>query len=561
MPAAITVPVNPSISQRFSGLNQSQRMRLVFGIALFVAIGAFGIFMGRQAEWRVLYSNLADKDGGAIIAQLSQMNVPYKHAEGGGAILVPADKVHDTRLRLASLGLPKGSVAGFEMMESNRFGMTQFQERLTFQRGLEGELTRSIQSLSSVQSARVHLALPNQNGFFREQQKPSASVLVSLNAGHTLDRAQLAGIVHLVASSVPEMNPTAVSVLDDTGKLLSNAADGTDGTAVDAQQLQYTQQLEQVYSRRILEILEPLVGRQNVKAQVTAEVDFSQTESTSEQHRPNQTPDASAIRSQQLSESSNSATGGPPSGVPGAVSNQPPGPASAPINGAAQPLTGNTASGAAGAAGGATKRESIINYEVDKTVKVVRGSSGVVKRLSAAVVVNHQTTTDDKGKTTTTPLTDQQIEKMTALIRETIGFSKERGDSVNLMNAPFAMEKSTLTELPLWKQAEVQDMARSFAWPVGTLLFGMMILMGFVKPAMKTLAQSSPVARTRVNELDAVVSETPDRPQLMAPGATAEAPGPSAGALALEDARKLTRDNPAAVANIVKGWINGEAPA
>jgi len=224
-------------------------------------------------------------------------------------------------------------------------------------------------------------------------------------------------------------------------------------------------------------------------------------------------------------------------------------------------LTGGAASGTAGAAGGATKRESIINYEVDKTVKVVRGSSGVVKRLSAAVVVNHQTTTDDKGKTTTTPLTEQQIEKMTALIRETIGFSKERGDSVNLMNAPFAMEKSTLTELPLWKQAEVQDMARSFAWPVGTLLFGMMILMGFVKPAMKTLAQSSPAARVRVNELDAVVSEAPDRPQLMAPGVSAEAPGPTAGALALEDARKLTRDNPAAVANIVKGWINGEAPA
>src|SRR5690606_27085445 len=165
-------------------------------------VAAF-FFMGRQAEWRVLYSNLSDRDGGAIVAQLTQMNVPYKHTEGGMAIMVPADKVHDTRLRLASQGLPKGSVAGFELMESNRFGMTQFQERLTFQRGLEGELTRSIQSLSSVQSARIHLALPNQNGFFREQQKPSASVLLTLHPGRVLDRAQVAGIVHLVASSVP----------------------------------------------------------------------------------------------------------------------------------------------------------------------------------------------------------------------------------------------------------------------------------------------------------------------------------------------------------------------
>jgi flagellar M-ring protein FliF len=160
MSSAPAIPLNPSISERLAGLDQAQRLRMGLGIVLFVAIGIIGLMMGRQAEWRILYSNLADKDGGAIVAQLSQMNIPYKHADGGGAILVPADKVYDTRLRLASQGLPKGAVAGFEMMESNRFGMTQFQERLTFQRGLEGELTRSIQSLASVQSARVHLALP-----------------------------------------------------------------------------------------------------------------------------------------------------------------------------------------------------------------------------------------------------------------------------------------------------------------------------------------------------------------------------------------------------------------
>ena len=137
MPEVATILPNPSFSQRLAGLEGGQRLRLAFGIALLVVVGIVGLVMGRQAEWRVLYANLADKDGGAIVAQLSQMNVPYQHADGGGAILVPADRVHDTRLRLASLGLPKGSVAGFEMMESNRFGMTQFQERLTFQRGLE----------------------------------------------------------------------------------------------------------------------------------------------------------------------------------------------------------------------------------------------------------------------------------------------------------------------------------------------------------------------------------------------------------------------------------------
>ncbi len=555
MAEAAAIPLNPTLGQRISTLNQGQVMRLAVGVALFVVIAIVGLMMGRQAEWRVLYANLSDKDGGAIIAQLSQLNIPYKHAEGGHAILVPADKVHDTRLRLASQGLPKGSVAGFELMEANRFGVTQFQERVSFQRGLEGELTRSIQALSSVQSARVHLAMPNQNGFFREQQKPTASVLLSLNAGRSLDRSQIAGIVHLVASSVPEMKPEAVSVLDDTGKLLSQSTNGPDGVAggADAQQLQYVQQLETLYRQRILDILEPVVGRQNVKAQVTADVDFSQTEQTSETHKPNQTPDSGSIRSQQLLESSNPGPAGP-AGVPGAASNQPPGPNAAPINAPAQALAPGAPGAAAAATPPSTRRESIINYEVDKTVRVVRAGSGVVKRLSAAVVVNHKTETDAKGKTTTVPLTDQQIERMTALVRETIGFSQERGDSVNLMNAPFAQEKITLPEVPLWKQPEMQEMARSFAWPLGTLLLAVLVLFGVIRPALQSLSKPP----QRRPQLDAMLSEEPDRPQLAGPSA-AEAPaGPTPGEMALEDARKLTRDNPAAVAGIVKGWINGE---
>jgi flagellar M-ring protein FliF len=533
-------------------LDPKQRLRLMAGVALLVVIGIVGVVMGRQAEWRVLYANLPDKDGGVIIAQLAQMNVPYKYAEGGGAILVPAERVHDTRLRLASQGLPKGSVAGFESMEANnRFGMTQFQERLAFQRGLEGELTRSIQSLSSVQSARVHLALPNQNGFFREQQKPSASVLVSLHPGRVLDRAQLAGIVHLVASSVPEMNPTAVSVLDDTGKLLSNLGEGASGIAggADALQLQYVQQIEQTYSRRILEILEPVVGRANVKAQVTAEVDFSQIEQTSEQHKPNQTPEAGAVRSQQLVESVNGSTSPGPTGVPGATSNQPPGPTSAPINAPAQTLA--TAGGAAAlAAGGNSRRESIVNYEVDKTVKVVRGGTGVIKRLSAAVVLNHQTATDDKGKTVTTPLTEQQLEKMTALVRETIGFSQDRGDSVNLMNAPFAKEKIAVSDTPFWRDPEVTDMARNLAWPVGALLFAALVLLGLVRPGLQALAKPP-----ELPQLDAVLGEEPDRPKLPAPRGDL-----TAGETMLEDARKLARENPAAVAAIVRNWISNDMP-
>lgn len=551
----LPTPASPNWLQRLSALDRAQRMRLGAGVALLVAAAVAAVVMGRQPDYRVLFSNLGDKDGGAVVAQLSQMNVPYKYSEGGGAILIPAERVHDVRLRLATQGLPKGSVAGFELMESNKFGMTQFQERLNFQRGLEGELTRSIQALSSVQSARVHLALPNQNGFFREQQKPSASVLVSLHPGRILDRAQLAGIVHLVASSVPELAPSAVSVLDDTGKLLSQSPDSTAGAEINAQQLLYVQQLEQQYSRRIMDILEPVVGRDNVKAQVTAEVDFSQTESTSEQFRPNQTPDSSAVRSQQVLESRGSATK-TATGVPGAVANQPPAPSAAPINGA------NPAPNAGGQQGTeeqTNKRESTTNYEVDKTVKVVRGSTGAVKRLSAAVVVNYQSA-EDKGKTVTKALTPEQIEQMTALVRETIGFNRERGDSVNLMNTPFQVTAVPTTDTPLWKQPEVVDLAKTFAWPVGAVLFAALVLMGLVRPALKGSPPAKATAAKPVagGQLDALEAETPERPALAAPSRKDEVLPATPEQLRLEDARVLAKENPVAVANILKTWLNGD---
>jgi flagellar M-ring protein FliF len=294
-------------------------------------------------------------------------------------------------------------------------------------------------------------------------------------------------------------------------------------------------------------------------------LDFSQTESTTESHKPNQAPDASAVRSQQIVESVNGQPATPPSGVPGATSNQPPAQPAAPINGQAQALSAGGQNGAGGA-NSSTKKESIINYEVDKTVRVVKGASGLIKRINAAVVVNHQTKTDEKGKTTTTPLSAAEIEKMTALVREAVGFSQERGDSVNLMNAPFAAEKNEVGEVPMWRQPDVLDAARSFAWPLGTVALGLIVLMGVIRPAMKAMAQPSVAHQVgelggRENQLDALEADQPERPQLSAPGASNEPHAPSASEVRMEDARKLTRDNPAAVANIVKAWINGEAPA
>jgi flagellar M-ring protein FliF len=543
-----------ALAEGFARMTQAQKIKLGAGVLALLAIGLAAIFMNRQPDWRVLFANLSDKDGGAIVAQLSQMNVPYKHAEGGGAIMVPADKVHDIRLRLASQGLPKGTVNGFELMEANRFGMTQFQERLTFQRGLEGELTRSIQSLSSVQAARVHLALPNQNGFFREQQKASASVLLTLHPGRTLDRAQVAGIVHLVASSVPEMNPKAVSVVDDAGNLLSNPPDASQ-SGTDTQKLQYVQQIEQLYTRRIVDMLEPLVGAGNVKAQVTADVDFSQVESTSEQHAPNQGGAPSAVRSQQLVEDGTAASA-QPSGVPGAVSNQPPAQGNAPINGPAAPV-GVAAQGGTDKPGN-QRRESVVNYEVDKTVKVVRESTGNIRRLSAAVVVNHRAFTDKTGKSLASPIPPEQLEQMTALVRETIGFNKDRGDSVNLVNAPFQMEKAPEAEaIAWWQQPDRIELARSLAAPAGLLALGLLVFFGLIRPSMRLMKNPAPVAVREAPPVNALLNDTPERPGLPMPSESADSPE----SRRLSDARRLALENPAAVANIVKGWVNGEAPA
>ena len=530
---------------RLAALPAKSQISMAIGIAALVGVVLAITMWNSKGDYKVLYANLSDKDGGAIIAQLSQLNIPYRHADGGSAILVPASQVHDARLKLATAGLPKGSVVGFELMDGARFGQTQFQERLTFQRGLEGELTRSINAMGSVQSARVHLALPNQNGFFREQQKPSASVMLTLHPGRTLDRAQIAGIVHLVASSVPEMTPKAVSVLDQTGTLLSGAADGTGNPGLDDQQLQYVHQIEAGYTKRIIELLEPVVGRENLRATVTAQVDFSQTEATSEEFKPNQGAQARvAIRSQQTNEQMGSA---PPTatGIPGAASNQPAQPAAAPVTGATPPL--QTAQ--AGGAGSTTRRDAVTNYEVDKTVRVTRNATGNVTRLNAAVVVNHKSTTDARGKTTVSPLTTEELEKLDALVRESIGFKQDRGDSVKVINAPFKVEPVNREEIPFWKQPEFLDLLRAAAAPLGLSIVGLVIFFGLIRPALKAaLTPPQPVQGSNLNEVVADELPEPEVPALEAPKSNQQ----------LDQARLLAKENPAAVAGIVRGWVSGE---
>jgi flagellar M-ring protein FliF len=403
---------------------------------------------------------------------------------------------------------------------------------MNFQRGLEGELARSIQSLSAVQSARVHLALPKQSVFLRDSQQPTASVLLTMHAGRTLDNAQVNGIAHLVASSVPELSIDRVSIVDQNGNLLSQRRDATDG-GLDPTQLSYVKQVEQATIQRITDILEPIVGRNNVRVQVTADVDFTRNESVAESFKPNQDPKSATLRSSQLSEqqSSGSASTG---GVPGALTNQPPAAGVAQID--AKAPAAQAASNSTGPS--STRKDETLAYEVDKKIEHTRAQVGGVRRMTAAVVVNYRRQVDKDGKASNAPLADKEMEQINALVREAMGYSKERGDSVNVVNAAFNQpEQVPAVELPFYKQPDNITLAKEigrytlFAALIAYLFFGV------VRPMLR-----------QAQERMAALPPPPPVPEL-------PAPAPGAAGDPLQRARLLAREDPKVVANVVKGWV------
>jgi flagellar M-ring protein FliF len=544
------VPAAPGFGARVAALPARSKLMLGVGVAALVAVLAALAMRAGGGEYRLLFPQLSDKDGGLVIEKLQQMNVPYRVGEGGSMVLVPADQVYELRMKLTAAGLPKGGDIGYDSLDKvSPFGRTQRLESMSLQRAREGELIRTIGTLDSVAAARVHLAMPNQNGFFREQERASASVVLTLHPGRTLDRAQLAGIVHLVSRSVPDLKPGDVSVIDSSGALL-NPQDTTGG--LDTLQLEYRKQIEAGSLRRVLELLEPVVGRDNLRATVSADIDFSQVESTAEEFRPNQGGAPAAVRAIRTEESSTPGST-VPSGVPGAQTNQPPTTPEAPLAGAAAPL--QAAQG--GSTGGNGRREAETRFEVDKTVRVTRGATGVVRRLNAAVVVNHRSVTDAKGKTTTTPLTSEEIDKLTALVQQGIGYDAERGDSVRVINVPFHAEPAPVAEdLPLWRQPWAQDLLRSGLAPAGLVLVALLALFGFVRPALK--AALAPPPAPPGAQLDAVVDGEESLPALEGEPAPPALPAPQVNER-LEAARALAKQNPAAVAGIMRGWVSPDA--
>lgn len=439
-------------------LRANPKIPLLIAASAAIAIVVALLLWVKSPDYRVLYSNINDRDGGAIVTQLTQMNIPYRFAENGAALLIPADKVHETRLRLAQLGLPKGGAVGFELLDQEKFGISQFSEQINYQRALEGELSRTIESLGPVQNARVHLALPKPSLFVREQKSPSASVTLTLQPGRALDDGQINAIVYMISSSVAGLPPGNVTVVDQSGRLLTQS-DGA-GRDLNAAQLKYANEVENRYQRRIEAILAPMVGSANVRAQVTAQIDFATREQTDEEYQPNQLPNKAAVRSKQMSQSDQ--IGGPQvGGVPGALSNQPSAPTVAPIETAKpaaagnNPNTANTAAPRSAATGPQNSRhDETTNYEVDRTIRHTQQKAGTVQRLSVAVVVNYSGT-DKNGKPL--PMSKDQLAQIESLVRESMGFSSARGDTLNVVNAPFTDNEVTGGELPFWQSQSFID--------------------------------------------------------------------------------------------------------
>lgn len=461
--AATQDSAKKGFSDLIARLRANPRIPLIIAAAAAIAIVMALVLWAKAPDYRVLYNNLSDEDGGAIVTQLTQMNIPYRFAESGGALMVPAEKVHELRLRLAQQGLPKGGSVGFELLDQEKFGISQFSEQVNYQRALEGELARTIETLGPVKTARVHLAMPKPTLFVREQKSPSASVTLNLQPGRALDEGQIQAIVHMVSSSVAGLPPGNVTVVDQSGRLLTRS--DSEGRDLNDAQLKYTAEVEARYQQRIEAILNPILGQGNVHAQVTAQINFDKSEQTDEKYQPNGNPSSAAVRSRQTSTSDQ--IGSPyPGGVPGALSNQPAPANTAPVNAPnAQngqngqngqqnnANNGTTTSTASSSVPTNSRRDDTVNYELDRTIRHTKVNVGDVQRLSVAVVVNYRT--DDKGKAIA--LNEQQLKQVEDLTREAMGYSQPRGDSVNVVNSEFTVSDPSSGDLPFWQQQAFFD--------------------------------------------------------------------------------------------------------
>ena len=554
---------------------------VLVALAASVALGLYVALWARSPEYSVLYGDLSERDLSQVVDTLKASDIPYRMDPRGGAILVAADKVHDARLKLAAAGLPRSAGMGFELLEEDPgFGTSQFREQARYQRAIEGELSRSISHINNVRAARVHLAMPKQSAFSRTRREPTASVIVDLYNGRRLEPHQVGAIVHMVSASVPSMSPNQVTVIDQQGNLLTDGHGGNDELALSAKRFEYARRLEESYIERIEAILMPLVGADGVRAQVTADLDFTATEQTRESFNP----DLPAVRSENLLEEERRGGGGP-GGIPGALSNEPPAQASAPEDVAdAGAATGEAAQ--AGALPGNRRTQTTRNYELDRTISHTRPAVGTVRRLSVAVVVRNPApppavepaegaAEEDAAADAAPPpapgFDAAQLERIESLVKEAIGFDAARGDSVSVTPADFLAPPAPepLPEPPIWEQPWV--------WSVGKQvlggLFALFVLFGVIRPTVKSLM-------TKPLSVAGTASEGEMLPAGERQGALAGQGGEGGNGMAalppgqqsaqlpllastevdpnIDNVKQFVSQDPKIAAQVIKGWVAGD---
>jgi flagellar M-ring protein FliF len=527
----------------FGNLSIMRQVLLMMGLAASIGLGVVIVMWSQQPNYVMLYGGLSDQDSLDVTNALDRSGIPYRITAGSGAILVPGDRVHEARINLAGQGLPKETVSGFDLLDKDQgVAMSQFMENARYQRALEGELAKSISSMSNVQSARVHLAIPRQSETARDRKEPSASVMLTVYGGRPMRDEQVAAIVHLVASSVSNLSPDKVTVVDQTGKLLASQ-ESSDSLRLTASQFDYRKKVEDYYAQRIEEILSPILGSNGVRAQVSADIDFTQTEQTQE----NYNPDLPAVRSEKTYEDHTSGSSGA-SGVPGVLSNQP-------------SVTQNQAKRRARGGGDKNGQEQngvrrvTRNYELDKPISHTNFQTGLIRKLSIAVVVDDHQEVNDDGSIARTPLKETELARLTSLVKEAVGFNAERGDSVNVINASFAQPPALEPPppTPFYQKPWVWDAAKQVAAGIGVLL----LVFGVFRPLMRSLVEKAPPPGAAVVS-GGGGSELPASPGMGMSGQSSQGqwPRPNNYEQQLGAIKGMASQDPKRVAQVVKNWVS-----
>jgi len=563
----LTQTANPAVAPRTGLATVAQlqhhpvfrQLLVMVGIAASVALGVAVVLWSQAPSYSLLYGNLGEGGAQEVRDALQKAGIDYRVDDSTGALLVPSRKLHDVRMTLAAQGLPRSDGLGFEMLQKDSaLGTSRLVEQARHHRAMEGELARTIGTLSAVESARVHLAIPKQSVFVRKRVPPSASVVLKLHAGRSLDSSQVEAVVHLVASGVPELEADHVTVVDQKGKLLNGERRDSE-LKLTATQFEYTRQLEDHYRQRVETLLEPIVGAGAVRAQISADIDFTQTEQTEERFNP----ERPVLRSEQLSEDQSRLSA--VQGVPGALSNQPPPNPVVPEKAAApgKPATPVAAGDAAVPPPVSVSRQSTRNFEIDKTISHTRQAPAKLRRLSVAVVVDNvlEPATED-AEPVRRERTADEMERMAALVRDAVGYNEQRGDSVRVVNAAFLPAEDVVASEPgFWQQAWFWDVLRQ----VGGLALVALLVLGVLRPTFKRLLAQTHQPGTLPGAGGAgrapqpgVAGQLPGGAVTAALGGPHEAArlaGPGRYEDVLDAARGLVREDPKRVAQLVKTWV------